>query len=43
MRNRTKCAGHKALFDTTMPFKPKTERLRTKYQRHSKHKRKGDE
>jgi stalled ribosome alternative rescue factor ArfA len=31
-------ATHKALFDTTLPFRAKVERDRKKFVRHSKHK-----
>ena len=30
-------AGHRALFDDNLPFKPKTERRRDTYQRREKH------
>ena len=35
MRDRR---AHKALFDSTLPFKAKVERDRKKFKRHDKHK-----
>ena len=33
-------AGHRALFDDTLPFKARTERRRDVYQRKNKHQKK---
>lgn len=30
--------AHRALFDDTLPFKPKREELKTSFRRHPKHK-----
>lgn len=36
-------AGHRALFDVEQPYRPKTERRRDRYQRHSKNQRQHQE
>jgi hypothetical protein len=36
-RVKVRSAGHRALFDTTLPFKARAEKLKTRYTRKTKH------
>ena len=44
MQNKqVKQRAHKALFDTSLPFRARTERSVKQYKRNSKHRNRGDE
>lgn len=38
-----KVRAHRALFDSTLPFKGRAEKLKTRYTRKTKHKGRGEE